>query len=218
MAEENARVDTTFIGYLLIGAILLMFAVLGFQDGGLFGEANFEDGRFVSSTLPLDYTMASTLCAIIGGALVILSIYAYRTGKRSTAAIFSAFSIGLITYALVSVGRILKLLGGEIKFIEEYLFSTSWFIFIAIAVFIIMLALYQFLDKTSILATILTALAALMFLFIGFAYLFAGTNGIDDGVTKAMGIVFGVFAFLGFLLATYLSLACSLTKSKLPVI
>lgn len=214
---ENERADLTFMGYFLIGMFLLVFAILGLQDAGLFGNIFDEKGEFVATkTLPLSWIMVSVFALIISIALAVYSILMYRIGNKSATAVFMTFSAALLAYSFLSIGREIFIMLAD----EAGLFvSSSWFILMIFAIVFLIVAIYLFLDKVPKFLSLLMIIAGLAFFFLGLAYYyaFAGPEANED-IVKALTVIFGIFSLLGFFISSYIGLVYSAPKAKLPLI
>lgn len=202
--ENNVRVDTTFIGYFLIGFVFLIFGVMGLQDGGLFGEFTPENYR----NLPIDYSVFSMVVGAVGFIMILLAVFAYRTGKQITAVSFLFFGLFFI---FVRFNHVAKSGLGQLTA------NSDWFLLVAFAIFFLIIAIYAFVAEAPKFVTVLILLTALTAFFFGLCCLYApfGMDNVD--LHKAMGFVFGIFALLAFVIATYLGLAYAVPK-KIPLI
>jgi len=197
MAAENARVDTTFIGYLLIGFVLLIFGVLGLQWGELFGD--------VYKDMPIDTNVFTQICGVVGLILILLTVFAYRTGKQISAVVFAFTGFFLIATFIDN-------------WTESEIYNSDWFMFLAFAIFFLIIAIYALIAKAPKFLAVLLVLVALMALFIGLGFFYAWFGPGDNyDLSKTMGILLGIFGFLGFVVATYLGLAYANPK-KIPLI
>jgi len=95
--------------------------------------------------------------------------------------------------------------------------NSDWFLYVAIAIFFFIFVIYSLIARTPKFVSVLLLLIALMVFFIGlncYYYVFGQAN---EDLYKAFGIVYGIFAFLGFIVAVYLGLAYANPK-KIPLL
>jgi len=194
---NDVRVDTTFVGLFLIGFVLLMFGVLGLQLGNVFGD--------VPKDMPIDTHVFAHVVGIIGVIIVLLAIFAYRTGAAVAAGVFAFVGAFFIIYYM---DNDFCLVAG----------NSNWFLYIAIAIFFLIYAFYSFMQKAPKFLTILLVIVTFVVFFFGLALAFspAGPCANVDAF-KGLAITTGIFAFIGFVVATYLGLAFANPK-KVPLI
>lgn len=190
---DNERVDTTWVGLILIGFVLFLFGFLGLELGNVFGEG---------IKWPLDVGVFAYLCGAIGLILLILAVLGYRVGNPIAAGVFAFVAVFLVFFYFDQVH-------GEAP-------STNWILYIGVALFFLVFAVYAFLVNAPKLLVLLLALVALAVLFFGLAFYMAADANVDT--MKTMAIIGGVFSFLGFLNATYLGLAFAVPGGKIPMV
>lgn len=208
MATTNnidGRVDMTFVGLLLIGFVLLILGITGLQEGGLFGDIR---GPTKYTDLPIDFDVLAQILLAVGIILLLLTIFEYRVGNKYSAALFVFFGCMFIFYYF-----------SEYSGVTDYLYCNSnWFTFIALAIFSLLGAIYLTFSKAPKFVALLLLLFGLFLVFFSLTCFYSVFGPSDNyDIYKAMGIVYGIFALLGFIVATYLGLAYANPK-KIPLI
>jgi len=197
MTFDNERVNTAFIGFFLIGFFLLLLGVLGLQYGELFGSyKNYHD-------MPIDVSVLNHIGFLLGAVLLLLTVFAYRIGNKHGAYYFAFFAVVLIATA----------------YTEEYSANSNWFMYVAIAIFFLVMTLYLVLGEAYKLIGVLTFMLAVIFFLIGMAAFFfvTGPGSGNPDTFKTMAIVYGIISLLAFALSTYIGLALA-KREKLPLI
>lgn len=226
MPVENARVDTTFVGYILIAVALLVLCVYGLELGGLFGDWYYKSAEAVQGAsllnLPITDITAGYAVGIIAIVLAFLAVFAYRVGAKSSTAVFSTLAA---TFGIMC--------GVFFNSDKEVMENGGWFLGMAFAVGLVLVAIYLFMDRAPKLVAILVLLIAITVFFfalydvfyMGFEWAEAGEAGSglwfitsgDINAAKAVGIVGGVFGFVGFLFSSYLALSYAVPRARLPL-
>jgi len=197
--NNDTRVDTTFIGYLLIGFVLLLVGIYGLQSAGVFGHT-YKD-------LPLDFAVLGRVYSIVGLILVILTIFAYRIGKKTSTGAFAFFGVYYALYGLTIIN----------KTDPTTVTNSMWFFYVAAAIFALIFAIYEIFNKTPKFLAVLFLVVALYAFFLGLTALYGAYGTNDANIHDVTALLYGIFALLGFIVAVYLGLAYADPK-KIPLI
>ncbi len=129
------------------------------------------------------------LCAIIGIMLVIVSFFAYKAGSLFGTGVFMWVAIALLTIKFAGI-------------------DGSWFLYVIIAIFFFVFTTWAFLAGSPKILVGVLACAGLAFLFLGIGLM----SDLSGDTAKIMFDLTGVFALIGFVLATYLGFALTGVK------
>jgi len=172
------------MGLLFIGFITLVVGLFGIDKynelGGSTADPMIASGVFA--------------VALFGGlALVLIAFYAYKAGSNFGASLFGWIALSLLFVAAY---------GGAFAGLFNLDLSDSWFLWIVIAIFYLIFAIWAFLAGTPKMLLAILVITAMVFLFLGLAL-----NADTADSMKTMFLIMGIFGILDFLLATYLGLA-----------
>ncbi|MDD2778691.1 MAG: hypothetical protein PHG93_00475 [Candidatus Methanomethylophilaceae archaeon] len=181
---SETRIDPTAMGLLFIGFITLVVGLFGIDKynelGGSTADPMIASGVFA--------------VALFGGlALVLIAFYAYKAGSNFGASLFGWIALSLLFVAAY---------GGAFAGLFNLDLSDSWFLWIVIAIFYLIFAIWAFLAGTPKMLLAILVITAMVFLFLGLAL-----NADTADSMKTMFLIMGIFGILDFLLATYLGLA-----------
>jgi len=200
-ATNETRVDTTMVGLLLVGFVLLLFGIFWLQGAGVFGTGAHNKA--------LDSSVLAQIYFVVGLILILLTIFAYRTGKTKATIVFPFVAMFLFVFYYDIT------MNSEMGVVAH---SSNWALYIVLAIFLFIIAIYMFIEKAPKFLSVLLLLIGLTLLFYGIACIY-GSNGpcYDPDVRKALDAVMAIFSFLAFIVATYLGLAYGDPK-KIPLI
>jgi len=183
---SDTRADVTSMGLFLVSFIMLVFGLVG-----IYGYT--EVGGVEFNTL---FGASVEILALVGVFFVLLAIGAWWGGNKFLMVLFGFLGLFTMLYSGLSV------------FVGD---AGLNFIFIIMAIFFIIFALWTFILKAGMLLVVLLIAAAIVFLMYGFV-LSAMADGNDP---KTFLLILGVFSLIAFAIATYLALA-DCTDGKLP--
>ena len=177
-----------------MGLFLLSFVMLVFAMVGIFGY--MEDAKFGA--------LAGASVWIMGAAGILFAFLGYASWKGGNKFLMVIF-LFLAFFAAIYSGTIIFAAGAPIG---------VDLIYIIIAVFVIIFAIWAFIIKAGMMLTVLLITSALVFLFYALALpaLQPGSTLDWPGIYL---LLLGIFALISFALATYLALA-DCTDGKLP--
>lgn len=171
------------MGLLFIGFITLVVGLFGIDQYNALGGST-ADPMIASGVFAV---------ALIGGlALALIAFYAYKANSNFGASLF-----GWIALSLLFVAAFGGAFGGLFNFTLD-----GWFLWVVIAIFYLIFAIWAFLAGTPKLLLAILVITAMVFLFLGLAI-----NADTTDSMKTMFLIMGIFGILDFLLATYLGLA-----------
>ena len=182
MSETKA--DTTSMGLFFISFLMLVLTLVGFFG---FSEAD--------AFFPL-YGLSGSVAWILTIGFLFVTFSMWKAGAKFVMIIFGLLTAFMFLYS-VNVGD--GVAGLNV--------GAQW-LFMVIAIMMIVLALVALLNKVGFMLTLLLLCAGLVFLFYGLVC------GADDGKTFLLCI--GIFALLSFILSLWLALAME-TELGLPV-
>ena len=186
--SENNRVDPTVTSLFLVGFVTLLVGISGLLAYN--AHSSVEAGVTFGTAL-------GGAAHVISGLAIVMLVLAYMAARCG-----NAFAVALFSYIAISF------------------YLTAWsgasgdgaqILFAIVGVFYAVFALVALLIKAPKLLVVLLVLVAIMYIFFGlFAQASAGTD-----TFKNMGLLYGVFALLSSIVATYM--AIGLATEKLPV-
>lgn len=169
------------MGLLFIGFITLVVGLFGLDMNNTSGTDMIGNGVFG--------------VALLGGfALAVVAIYAYKAGSNFGASVFGWVSLSLLLVAA---------LGGAFDATFDISLGASWVLWIVIAVFYFVFAIWSLLAGTPKLLLGVLVVTALVFLFLALALNPDNTADTE----RTMYLAMGIFGIIDFVLATYLGLA-----------
>lgn len=171
------------MGLLFIGFITLVVGLFGIE---FYINAGSGD--------PVAWIGGSLFGVAAIGAIALTGVafYAYKANSAFGASVF-----GWVAFSLF----LLAIFGGAFGDFITVAFGANWMIWVVVAIFYFIFAIWAFLAGTPKLLLGVLVLTALVFLFLGLAI-----NATGDSV-KTMYLLLGIFAVIDFVLATYLGLA-----------